>query len=202
MNISRSFPALLSAAGLTLGVMSSSAAQEQSVLKARALIEGALGSAVSGEALAGYALFEQSDTGVLPTVEVSVAIRGLEPNTIHGVHIHEVGDCAPPDFLTAGGHFDPGSFGNSDPDANHPFHMGDLMNLEADENGDAFFIYRTSRITLAEGPVGILDSDGSAIIVHLNPDQGIPGPTDSGVSGGPRIACGVIQPVGSIDSDG
>ena len=33
-------------------------------------------------------------------------------------------------FTSAGGHFDPGPAGNTDPDANHPYHMGDLPNLE------------------------------------------------------------------------
>ena len=174
--------------GFTAGVMGSSAVQAQSVLRASAVIGGAPGSEISGRAL-----FEQTQEGILPTVEVSVFVRGLEPNTVHGVHIHEVGNCTPPDFLGAGGHFDPGPFGMSDPDANHPFHMGDLINLEADNRGRAFFIYRTSRITLSDSLVSIFDGDGSAVIIHLNPDQGITGESGSGVSGGPRIACGVIR---------
>ena len=47
---------------------------------------------------------------------------------MHGVHLHAVGKCEP-DFTAAGGHFDPGPAGNMDPDANHPFHMGDIPNL-------------------------------------------------------------------------
>lgn len=100
-------------------------------------------------------------------------VRGLGPNTVHGVHIHEIGNCTPPNFLGAGGHFDPGPFGMSNPDANHPFHMGDLINLEADNRGRAFFIYRTSRITLSDSLVSNFYGDGSAVIIHLNPDQGI-----------------------------
>jgi superoxide dismutase, Cu-Zn family len=174
--------------GFTAGVMGSSAAQAQSVLRAIAAIQGAPGSGISGRAL-----FEQTQEGILPTVEISVFVRGLEPITVHGVHIHEIGNCTPPDFLGAGGHFDPGPFGMSNPDANHPFHMGDLINLEADNRGRAFFIYRTSRITLSDSLVSIFDGDGSAVIIHLNPDQGIIGESGSGVSGGPRIACGVIR---------
>jgi Cu-Zn family superoxide dismutase len=96
-------------------------------------------------------------------------------------------------FGGAGGHFDPGPFGNSNPDANHPFHMGDLPSLEANGAGRAVFEHRTSRITLSPGPLSLFDANGSAIIIHLNPDQGIPGPAGSGVSGGPRIACGLIE---------
>jgi hypothetical protein len=51
----------------------------------------------------------------------------------------------------------------------------------------------TSRITLSPGPLSVFDADGSVIIVHGKPDQGITGPPGSEVSGGPRIACGVIE---------
>jgi Cu-Zn family superoxide dismutase len=57
----------------------------------------------------------------------------------------------------------------------------------------------SSRITLSPGPLTIFDANGSAVIVHLNPDSGQPGVT--GASGGPRIACGVIQPVTDDDDD-
>ena len=161
-----------------------------SVLRAHASIAGAPGSGISGEAR-----LVQTGDGFLPTVQVIVHLEGLEPNTVHGVHIHENGSCsntAVP-FGGAGGHFDPGPFGNSNPDANHPFHMGDLPSLEANGAGRAVFEHRTSRITLSPGPLSLFDANGSAIIIHLNPDQGIPGPAGSGVSGGPRIACGLIE---------
>jgi Cu-Zn family superoxide dismutase len=51
----------------------------------------------------------------------------------------------------------------------------------------------TTRVTLSEGPLSLFDADGSAIIIHANPDQGITGEARSGVSGGPRVACGVIE---------
>jgi Cu-Zn family superoxide dismutase len=124
-------------------------------------------------------------------VEITIKVKGLTPGA-HGVHIHETGACAP-SFAAAGGHFDPGPHGMSDPDANHPFHMGDLPNLIANADGDASFTVRTTRVTLSPGPTSLFDADGSAIIVHGNPDQGITGEPKSGVSGGPRVACGVIN---------
>ena len=45
----------------------------------------------------------------------------------------------PANFTSAGGHFDPGPNGNTDPDANHPYHMGDLPNMEVDANGNGEF---------------------------------------------------------------
>lgn len=152
---------------------------------AHATIEGSPGSGVSGEAR-----FAQTGTGILPTVLIIVEVRGLQPGTVHGCHIHEVGTCEP-DFKAAGGHFDPGPFGMSNPDANHPFHMGDLPNLVADANGVAVLEHRTSRITLSPGPLSLFDEDGSAIILHVDPDMGSTGA--SGGAGGGRLACGVIE---------
>ena len=124
-------------------------------------------------------------------VEVTVTVTGLPPGT-HGIHLHAVGKCEAPGFTTAGGHFDPGPAGNMDPDMNHPFHMGDLPNLVADASGRATMKTITTRATLSPGPVSLLDADGTAVIIHANPDQGITGEAKSGVSGGPRIACGVV----------
>ena len=50
----------------------------------------------------------------------------------------------------------------------------------------------TNRVTLSAGPLSLFDEDGTAIIIHGNPDQGTTGEPKSGVSGGPRIACGVV----------
>ena len=110
---------------------------------------------------------------------------------MHGVHLHAVGKCEP-DFTAAGGHFDPGPSGNPDPDANHPFHMGDIPNLEVGANGRGTMKAITSRVTLSDGPLSLFDEDGSAIIIHGNQDQMTTGAPKSGVSGGPRVACGVI----------
>jgi Cu-Zn family superoxide dismutase len=107
------------------------------------------------------------------------------------VHLHAIGKCEP-DFTAAGGHFDPGPAGNTDPDANHPFHMGDIPNLEVGADGRGTLKAMTTRVTLSDGPLSLFDADGTAIIIHGNPDQGITGEPKSGVSGGPRVACGVI----------
>ena len=80
-----------------------------------------------------------------------------------------------------------------DPDANHPFHMGDLPQLVAGANGEGTLDAITTRVTLTDGPLTLFDADGSAIVIHGNPDQGITGEKGSGVSGGPRVACGVIE---------
>ncbi len=156
--------------------------------RARAVVRGAPGSNISGEVT-----FVETSAGKNrpePGVRVVARVRGLQPERRQGFHIHEKGTCQPP-FTSAGGHFDPGPFGNSSPDANHPFHMGDLPNLEVGKRGMGRLTHVTSRVTLSPGPLSLFDGDGSAVIVHQDEDKGIPG--EQGASGGARVACGVIR---------
>ena len=164
-------------------------------LSARATIAGEPGSGIEGE----VRLTELEGNFPTPGVRVVARITGpagtFAPGR-HGFHIHETSKpgCTPP-FTSAGGHFDAGPAANPDPDVNHPYHTGDLPNIIVDSNGVGTLDATTSRITLSPGPLSIMDADGSAFIVHGKPDQGISGPAKSGVSGGPRLACGVIEKV-------
>jgi Cu-Zn family superoxide dismutase len=67
-----------------------------------------------------------------------------------------------------------------------------LPNLVADASGKATLKAVTTRVTLSDGPLSVFDADGTAIIIHVSPDQGITGEAKSGVAGGARAACGVI----------
>ena len=96
-------------------------------------------------------------TGIV--VDVTVSASGLKPG-LHGVHLHAVGKCEP-DFAAAGGHFDPGPAGNTDPDANHPFHMGDIPNLEVGSDGKGTLKAVTTRVTISAGPLSIFDARSS-----------------------------------------
>lgn len=174
---------VLITAFLGLGAASGKVPQKEK-LRARAVIQGGPESGISGEVI-----FTQTDSAITPTVRIVARIKGLEPNSVHGFHIHENGTCSP-DFAAAGGHFDPGPFGKSDPDANHPFHMGDMPNLKANSKGEAEIEAMTNRISLSPGPLSVFDSNGSSVIIHQNEDKGTTGVKDA--SGGARIACGVI----------
>jgi Cu-Zn family superoxide dismutase len=134
-------------------------------------------------------------------VLVIARVRGLTPGR-HGFHIHENGSCEPRGFTSAGGHFDPGPHGHSNPvDENHPYHLGDLPNLEAGHRGVGRLLHPTTRVTLSAGALSVLDENGSAVVVHQNEDLGTPGVT--GASGGPRVASGVSERVaGEADGEG
>jgi superoxide dismutase, Cu-Zn family len=172
---------------------SESTSENSEAVRARATIAGAAGSGIEGE----VRLTELEGNFPTPGVRIEARISGPRATFTagqHGFHIHEkaTGGCVPP-FTSAGGHLDLGPAGNPDPDVNHPYHTGDMPNLVVDSSGVGTLDATTSRITLSPGPLSIMDQDGSVFVVHGNPDQGISGPAKSGVSGGPRIGCGVIE---------
>lgn len=137
-------------------------------------------------------LTERKTTEGVKEVRVMMKVKGLPPGN-HAVHIHETGDCLP--CADAAGHFDPGPNGNSSPDGNHPFHSGDLINIKVKKKGrgNATLITRTTRVTLSPGPLSLFDADGSAFIIHVDPDTYCPNGAQAGCAGGARAACGVIK---------
>lgn len=152
---------------------------------------------VSGQGITGQADFIEYTFGTQVLIKITLVLDG-DPGTLtpglHAVHIHEKGTCEG-GFKCAGGHFDPGPSGNSDPDVNHPFHAGDLPNIRIDQQGKGTLEAVSTRVTLSQGPLCILSGEGTALMIHANPDPYQGGEHGSGVSGGPRIACGIIQKV-------
>jgi Cu-Zn family superoxide dismutase len=183
-------PAIILAAAIAVGG-ATLAAQQTTPAKASGAGIVRAHADIKGEGITGTADFVETQQGSGKIVNITLRVTGLKAG-MHGVHLHAVGKCTP-DFAAAGGHFDPGPASNPDPDANHPFHMGDLPQISAPATGAATMKAATTRVTLSEGPLSLFDADGSAIILHGNPDQGITGEPKSGVSGGPRVACGVIE---------
>lgn len=168
-------------------------------MKATADIKGCENPQVTGSAT----LSEATSPEGIKQVTVEMKVTGL-PDGKHAVHIHEFGKCEP--CAAAGGHHDPGPFGQSRPDSatddvpardiNHPYHMGDLVNLEV-KGGVGQMKHTTNRITLSPGALSIFDADGSSFIVHTNPDTYCDEESDlkKGCAGGARDACGIIRPV-------
>ena len=154
--------------------------QSQQNQGARADIMDAQGNMV------GTATFSMGENGVEVGVELSGFSDASEGE--HGIHIHQTGECQP-DFEAAGSHFNP-------TDANHGFlspdgpHAGDLPNIRVDAEGNASYQTTTNLVTLGDGERSLFDSDGSALIIHAQPDDYL---TDPGGGSGDRIACGVIM---------
>lgn len=121
-------------------------------------------------------------------IAMAGALIGLSPGE-HGFHIHAVGRCDPPDFESAGDHFAPAGSAHGFDAAGGP-HAGDLRNLTAGADSIATVELTTSLVSLRGGDARLLDDDGSALVVHADPDDYASQP--SGNSGA-RIACGVIE---------
>src|SRR5690606_7007848 len=134
-----------------------------------------------GQSVAGTLTFASSADGVTVSGEIS----GLTPGK-HGFHVHEKGECAPPDFTSAGGHFNPTHKDHGAP-ADEQRHAGDLGNLEVGSDGKVQVQATLTDVTLAEGGENSLL--GKAIVVHAGEDDLKTQP--SGDSGA-RVACGVI----------
>ena len=118
------------------------------------------------------------------SLTILAEVLGLTPGD-HGFHIHEVGDCSDPAGKSAGGHFNPEGVDHGGPQASVR-HVGDLGNLEADENGRAT-LELTDRHAAFSGPHSII---GRSVIVHEKADDLVSQPTGAA---GARVACGIIE---------
>ena len=130
-------------------------------------------------------LTETPGHGVL----IRVHAEGLKPGP-HGFHIHETGECEPPEFASAGGHY--AARGNAHGVLHEGGkHAGDLLNLQVPESGVVTAERLATAVTLDPDADGsLLDDDGSALVIHANADDYRSQPSGDG---GPKVACGVIR---------
>ena len=156
----------------------SMAAAAQAPKAAKADLKDANGKAV------GTAKLKQTKTGV----SIALSVMGLPAGT-HAFHIHAVGTCAPPDFKSAGGHFNPEGkkHGLNNPDGPH---AGDMPNITVGANGKGKAKTLNTRVALGEGANSLFHEGGTALVIHEKADDGM---TDPAGNAGNRIACGVIE---------
>ena len=118
-------------------------------------------------------------------LHVRLTATGLPPG-LHGAHIHQTGQCTPPDFTSAGGHWNPTNASHGTMDDRPGAHAGDLPNLVVGPDGTGTLVANTPAGTFD----GLFDADGSAFVVHAGADDLR---TDPSGNSGSRIACGVFQ---------
>jgi superoxide dismutase, Cu-Zn family len=132
------------------------------------------------------------------TAELSSVAEGVKihleaaklPPGMHGIHLHEVGICEAPDFVSSGMHFNPThkQHGFENPQG---FHEGDLPNIQVDAKGKINVDLIDKVVTLEQGKTNsLLSAKGVSLIIHEKADDYM---TDPAGNSGARIACGVIK---------
>jgi superoxide dismutase, Cu-Zn family len=126
----------------------------------------------------GTAVLSEAAQGV----KIKLDVKGLPPGE-HSLHIHQNAKCEPPDFKSAGPHFN-GASGHAD-HAGLP--AGDIPDFSlivgADGTGHAAVV--APNVTMGTDEHSVFSNGGTAIVIHA-----VAGGTSSAAP--PRIACGVI----------
>ena len=124
------------------------------------------------------------DTG---GVRVTLDLHGLPPGE-HALHFHQNAKCDPPDFASAGPHFNPEKKQHGLHNPAGP-HAGDMENFVVGSDGTAQVEVVAPGVTLNHGDNALLSNGGRSLVIHAHGDDMI---TDLAGNSGARIACGVV----------
>jgi len=115
-------------------------------------------------------------------VKLTFDIKNLPPGQ-HSVHIHQLAKCDPPDFKSAGPHFEP----SGEAHTHEGMAAGDIPDfaLFVDHDGKAQVTTIAPNVTLGTDDHSVLSNGGTSIIIHAVS-------TTTGSGAPPRIACGMI----------
>jgi superoxide dismutase, Cu-Zn family len=144
--------------------------------KATAALKDAKGNEV------GKAELTATPSGVLIRLDLTAVPAGE-----HAFHIHAVGKCEPPDFKSAGPHYNPDETKHGLMNAEGP-HAGDMPNLHVPSDGKLQVEVLNPMVSLND-KASLLDQDGSALVIHAGADDYV---SDPAGNAGDRIACAVV----------
>src|SRR2546421_5400509 len=115
-------------------------------------------------------------------VKIKLDIKGLPPGE-HSLHIHQIAKCEPPDFKSAGPHFN-GASGHAE---HSGLPAGDIpdFSLIVAPDGTSHATVVAPHVTLGDDEHSVFSNGGTAIVIHAVA-------TEASSSAPPRIACGVI----------
>lgn len=122
-------------------------------------------------------------------IEVRIRATGMSPGT-HGVHLHALGQCAGPDFQSAGVHLNPTVKKHGALNPQGP-HLGDLPNLIIRPDGGGEAVDEVLGAEARAGLKSFVAGAGLALVVHAQRDDQV---TDPAGNSGARIACAAFRP--------
>ena len=118
-------------------------------------------------------------TSVPEGVRIKLDIKNLPPGQ-HSMHIHQIAKCDPPDFKSAGPHF------NAAGHAQDGTTSGDIPNffLIVSDDHTAHVTVVAPNVTMGADSHSVFSNGGTALVIHAS---------EGGAPGSPaRIACGAI----------